>query len=119
MASKVFIRHESDTLLPVSNNVTYEATTNADVYQYDVYIQFLDGNKQPVTPSAGTVNIYGQPFENMLLEASGSPVNAKDVSVGVSAYTPPTITGLSDKIKVKFTGVTGAQYAKVCIYRKG
>lgn len=119
MASKTYIRHEFKTLLPVKNDVIYEAETDGNVYQYDIYIQFLDASEKPVTPTAGIVNVYGSPFDQMLFEADGSPVNAKDVNVGVSVYTPPTINGLSEKIQVKFTGITGAQYAKVCIYRKG
>lgn len=120
MASRHWINGSDSNLLPVTGTVQYESKSlGADSSQYDIYMQFLDANKRPVTPTAGTVSVYGQPFEEMLLEASGSPLTASDVSTGVSKYTPPSITGLCEKITVKFTGVTGAQFAKVCIYKKG
>lgn len=120
MAIRHYLSSGGSNLLPVSTNAEYSSPNmGAESYQYDVYIQFLDASSNPVTPTAGTVNVYGQPFTGMLLEADGSPVSAIDVSVGVAKYTPPTITGLSDKIIVKFTGITGAKFAKVCIYKKG
>lgn len=119
MSSKMYVRVDNSSILPVTNDVSYDSgTLDAGVHEFDVYLQFLDQSKQPVTPTAGTVNVYGQPFEQMFLEASGSPVNATDVSLGVSAYTPPTISGLAESIRVKFTGIKGASYVKICIYRK-
>ena len=120
MASRHYLSSGGSTLLPVSTDTEYSSTAmGADSYQYDIYVQFLDASSIPVTPTAGSVNVYGQPFPGLMLEADGSPFAAADVSSGVANYTPPTITGLCDKISVKFTGVTGAKFAKVCIYKKG
>ena len=119
MSSKLYVRYDNSYILPVTIDVSYDSPViGAGLSEFDVYLQFLDASKQPVTPTAGTVNVYGQPFEGMLLEAAGSPVNAVDISVGVSNYTPPTISGLAELITVKFTGIKGANFVKICIYRK-
>lgn len=119
MSSKMLIRHENSYLLPVTADVTYDSLPlDAGIDDFDIYFQFLNDAKQPVTPTAGTINVYGQPFPQMLLEATGSPVNATDVNIGVSNYTPPTISGLAELISVKFTGIQGANFVKICIYRK-
>lgn len=119
MSSKMFVRYENSRILPVTRDISYDSPAlDAGVHEFDIYLQFLDESWQPVTPTAGTVNVYGQPFEQMLLEATGSPVNAADVNLGVSKYTPPTISGLADLIRVKFTGIEGANFVKICIYRK-
>lgn len=119
MSSKLYVRYENSHLLPVTRDISYDSPSlDAGVHEFDIYLQFLDESWQPVTPTEGTVNVYGQPFEGMLLEATGSPVNAVDISVGVSNYTPPTISGLAELITVKFTGIKGANFVKICIYRK-
>lgn len=119
MSSKLYVRYDNSYILPVTSDISYDSPViGVGMSEFDVYLQFLDASKQPVTPTAGTVNVYGQPFEGMLLEAAGSPVNAVDISVGVSNYTPPTISGLAELITVKFTGIKGANFVKICIYRK-
>ncbi len=115
----MFMRYENSYILPVKNDVVYNSVTiDAGVHEFDVYFQFLNDSKQPVTPTAGLIRVYGQPFEGMLMEATGSPVNAVDVNIGVSNYTPPTISGLAELISVNFTGIKGANFVKICIYRK-
>lgn len=109
-----------DQMLPVSQaEATYTSPImGANSARVDCYVEFFDASKKPITPTGGQVYFYGIPMSNGWMSAQNSPVNAVDVSLPVSAYTPPYMDGLVQYGRVKFVGITGAAFASVVFYKR-
>ena len=120
MATRYTITSGGNSLLDVTPASAEYTSGNLDsaLSMSDVYIEFFDANGNPATPTDGVIDIYGLPTGGTWIPATGSPVNAKDVSRPVAKYTPPMLDGLTIQVKVKFTGVIGAARASVVIYKR-
>lgn len=120
MATRHQITNNGSPFLPVSSQTTTynSAALGADADKMDVYVQFFNASGAVVTPTAGTVNVYGSPFQGQYLLADNSPITASQVNAGIAGYTPATIYGLCDSVQVVFSGITGATSAKAVIYKR-
>lgn len=109
-----------DRMLPVGvGSVVYTSITMGDqTDRVDCYVEFFDTNGVPVTPTSGTVHVYGLPMVNNGLEASGSPINAADAGYPASTYEPPYMNGLVLFGRVKFTDIVGAAFASVVFFKR-
>lgn len=120
MATRYTILSGGSPLLDVTQPVSEYTSANLDssLAMSDVYLEFFDSAGNPVAPTGGTVDIYGLPTGATWLAASGSPVNANDVTRPVASYTPPMLDGLTIQVRAKFTAITGATRASVIIYKR-
>ena len=86
----------------------------------NVYVQFYDANKDPVTPGAGTITIESSPFPDAghyLQPPTNGVINAVDVIAGTALYTPPSFDSVVYKSRLTLSGITGATYMKAFHWR--
>jgi hypothetical protein len=109
-----------DRMLPVgAGSVVYTSISMGDqTDRVDCYVEFFDASGNPVTPTGGTVHVYGLPMVNNWLEAAGSPINAADAGYPASTYNPPYMNGLVLFARVKFTDIVGAAFASVVFFKR-
>lgn len=98
---------------------TADMSTSQNNYG-QIYIEFFSdaAGLVPATPTAGTLTFSGTPLGNNYLSLStGSTINAVDCATPSSAYTPPTFNGRCAKIKAVLSGVAGASYCRIIVWR--
>lgn len=122
MATRYFITADGSTYgsqkLPVTGDVKYfSAPMGGNSGRVDCYVEFYNFNDEPATPTAGTIYFSGRPMGRVWLSAMGSPINAVDAGYPDAGYTPPYMYGSVLGVSVRFSGVTGADYACVVIYK--
>lgn len=109
------VRHDGD-------HYTQDTGMSADYMTAIVYLEFFSDAKgqDQVTPTAGTVKVTGAPVGETYLEPSNGDglIQAKDVAVAFGHYTPPMFTGLLHTVKVDVTGIRGANYMRVTVWRR-
>lgn len=120
MATRYTLTHQGSEKLPISSDdVTYSSPgMGNNSATTDVYIEFYDEDGTSVTPTGGKVHVYGLPMGENWLQAAGSPVDATLCSTPVSTYTPPNMYGLCTRANVRFLGVTGADHARVVMFKR-
>lgn len=106
--------------LPINQaDVSYTSgLMGANSAEVDCYVEFFDSNNNPVTPTGGQVFFYGIPMSNGWIAAQGSPINAANASYPIASYSPPYMDGLVQYARVRFVGVTGADFASVIFYKR-
>lgn len=107
-------------MLPVGTgeNTYTSIAIGSDSSRVDCYVEFFDSNMNPTTPTAGTIHFFGLPMSNNWVEAVNSPVNASDVSYPDAKYTPAYMNGLVTIARARFSGIVGAAFARVVIYKR-
>lgn len=91
-----------------------------------LYIEFYSdaAGTNAVTPTAGTVSVFGTPMGNAWLQPStGATIDATQVTAGLpptfAAYTVPQIFGRMARGAIVLSGVTGAAYARAFFWSFG
>jgi hypothetical protein len=107
-------------VIPVTGVFYTADMSNSQNNSGQIYLEFFSdaAGTIPVTPTAGTINFLGSPLGNNYLSMSaGSTVNATTVSTTNSTYTPPTFYGRCVRISATLSGITGASYARIVVWR--
>lgn len=113
-----------DIALPVGSALDVSYTTDNMNSSQDwpcaVYIEFYAdvGLTTPVSPTSGSINVYGAPIgTNYLTSSNVATIPASSVSYPKSTYVPPTFKGALLYGQVQLVNIVGAAFAKVVFYR--
>lgn len=108
-------------VLPTANgSFTTAPMASNPAQNCQVYAEFFSdaAGTIPVTPTAGTVSVYGSPMgNNYLAPSNAATITAANAATPTSTYTPPAFVGRMVMGKITFAGVTGAAYARVTFWR--
>ena len=110
---------EGDAVIPVSDGDFYTEDTSLGYSIGVCALEFLDAQKNPITPTGGTVTFKSAPIGEQWHEPSNGKgiINAVDVVAGDSGYTMPTFNGPVIKSKMTLSGITGAAFVRAYHWR--
>ena len=108
-----------ETFIPINNGEFLSSGMSAEYSTGQCYLQFYDAQKQPVTPTGGTVTFRGGAFDGQkLMPTNGNGIiNATDVVAGEALYTPPLFDGCIVFTSMTLSGITGATYVRAYHWR--
>ena len=120
MANIIPFKVGSNEVLPTANATHYSDLMSADYVTGHVYAEFFSDAAGTIraTPTAGTVTVKGTPTARGSYMAAGNVSHINASQAGVSpTYEPPVFSGCMVKSSVTFDGITGADYARITIWR--
>jgi len=126
MAKTYFVKSdEGSNFLPVADATLSTRTKSNYLMDNDLEtgvfcIIFLDSNKEPVTPTGGTIVPEMSTFaEGQWLgpSAGDTTINATDVSNPNASYNIPVFNGPATEGRITLAGITGATYCKAYFWR--
>lgn len=124
MSKRYFIKNgDGSSIITVADGSFFsDPNQNKTMSISDFYIEFYSDAEATVrvTPTAGTLSFYGQPFSggNWLAAGANAAINAADCEAGISLYSPPAMDGLIDRSRVDMSGITGASYCRIIQYKR-
>lgn len=103
-------------VIPVADGEFFTQPYDAGLNRSHLYIEFYsdDSGDIPVTPTGGTIEVWGRPLKNNFIQALNSPITATEVETPDSSYTPAIMNGSVNQVKVVLSGVTGATHFSAC-----
>ena len=121
MSNRYYLKDSSgSTIIPVSDGSFYTDQMKPSQDEAEVYFSFYSDENatNPVNPTAGTIESYGEYEPGFFLGASGGGVRANTVSSPIATYTPPVMDGLTLRVRVDLSGVAGASHFRAFVFKR-
>lgn len=106
-------------VIPTADATHYTGLMSADYSVGQVYVEFFSdaAGTALVTPTGGIVTATGS-HNNQTFMPPGNVSHIMASFAGTSpTYEPPMFQGCMTNCKITFSGITGADYARVTVWR--
>lgn len=122
MSQRYYVKDSSgNTIIPVADGSFLTDAMRPSQDECEVYFAFYSDEdaSTPATPTAGTINTYGEYETGFALAPSANPTtDATEVSTPIATYTPPILDGLTIRGRVDLSGVTGATHFRAYFFKR-